>query len=610
MLSDFLSSKYPAGDISDGEYLYRSLGSFWTQIFQDKNVLKGYTIGMAEELIQSYYTLIETIQKYAVRDTPVLHKEKWLPLTIKKSDFNKAPFVFSSNGAVFGYQPDSDDFYANQLFRFGFPKETGGKHVYSYTPKNGLQSFGAIANRVIAPSLLLVPGIDVSYVDGVLYFNSDLFKSEYIPRSKVLGDLGKTSTYKDADGNVIEDEFIILWVYAAEIDQKALYENFGVLFELNLPSSQNYKDVLVALMNLASEGSTITALNSAFAALADIPVIIETKETVKNLYDDRTYNYVVTDKNVYRVPIDQPLSEKVYLSNVLYSGECVTSDVKILDTVIDPVWWKKEIATNKLAFSSHIFAASTHSQLFFENDIKLISYTGSQLNFPVIGKPEDVKSFQQYINTPDVEGVEGNQTKLLRVLNLTRGQAGGAVINPIDFVFNNIFKNNILLLKLQFYTNEQLIKFFELFPIIQSYLPPHVYVLLYLSLSLDVEELLKLNSTLTIPGFLGQKFSSDGSNRLTGSRPILSGGDENYYKDYANRLFCVSVGPYRNDEPLHTDNNLEVFTINNATTIDSSPGIKGGILRTEIPLYVQPAGETSRRQPSTREIPAILLIDF
>ena len=102
MSVEFITKNYPANDVTDGQFLYRSLGSFWTYIFSDKNLLKGYTTGMAEELIQAYYTLTEVINQYSVKDVPILHKEKWYPLKIKKSEFNKTKFIFEPGGAVFG----------------------------------------------------------------------------------------------------------------------------------------------------------------------------------------------------------------------------------------------------------------------------------------------------------------------------------------------------------------------------------------------------------------------------------------------------------------------------------------------------------------------------
>jgi len=684
MTLDFLPSSYPANDATDGQYLYRSLGSFWTQVFQDKNVLKGYTAGMAEELIQTYYNLAETIRQYAVKDIDVLHTEKWKPLTIKKSEYNKTSFLFEADGTVFGFQPASNTFYANQLFRFGYPKETDGRNIFSFTPDFSLKKFGAISNRLISPSLLLLPGVDVVSKNNSLYFNTDLFNNPYIPKAKVLSDYGAVTTYKDAEGNVHDDEFIVLWIYHAELDNEELYKNFGVLFDIRLPSSKNYKELLKAIVNLSVEGPTITALNSAFAALANTPTIIEPREVVEDLYDDENYKYIITDKNAYRFPAIQEINDTISIGQILYAGDVLSYNVRLIDSVIDPVWWKREFVTNKLGLSSHVFAANTKNQLLFKNSIELITYSGKYvqwrhtkgntdwvnlislpdldgtnlreievrnngvylqwrrpgdkfwlnivrlselpsppageafevrvdyvLNFPVMGRPEDVLEFQKYINRPE------NKDQLLEKLNFQPNKMGSLAINPVDFVFSNIFKNNTLLLKLNFYSEQELNNFFDLLPMLQNYMPAHVYIITYLDFQLVEDDLTGLNSSLRIDAFGDRKFSMDGSAMITGTRPELFPSDPEYYKDYLNRLFCVSVGPYReyseteDPQPLHNDNNLDLLEINNsAIKNDGGTGIKCGLLRTDIPLQVILPGELAPRIPSTREFPSILLIDF
>jgi hypothetical protein len=190
MTLDFVSKQFPAKDATDGQYLYRALGSFWTQVFKDKKVLQGYTTAFAEELIQQQYNLMQVLKQYSVKDIDLFSSVKWKPIQIKKSEFNKAPFIFESAGAVFGKQPSSDPFYADSLFRFGYPKETDGKAIFSFAPNFKLAKFGGIANRVISPSLLLLPGVNVAINNDVLYFNVDLFDNEYIPKAAILNDLG------------------------------------------------------------------------------------------------------------------------------------------------------------------------------------------------------------------------------------------------------------------------------------------------------------------------------------------------------------------------------------------------------------------------------------
>ena len=96
---------------TNGDFLFRSLGSFWTQIFRDGDLLKGYTQGQGEEIIQRYIDLIETVKNYSIKDTPILHTEKWKPIQLLKSKLNQVPFVFESDNAVFGVQPENEQYY-------------------------------------------------------------------------------------------------------------------------------------------------------------------------------------------------------------------------------------------------------------------------------------------------------------------------------------------------------------------------------------------------------------------------------------------------------------------------------------------------------------------
>jgi hypothetical protein len=261
-----------------------------------------------------------------------------------------------------------------------------------------------------------------------------------------------------------------------------------------------------------------------------------------------------------------------------------------------------------------------HADTGEDLDIR-ISY---RLDFPVYGRPADVKAFQDYINDPS------RKYELLDKLNLPMDTPSRITINPLDFVFLNIFKNNTLLVKVYFDSADRLNLFFELLPMLQKYLPPHVYVLVYVQLNLKAEELPHWNYGLTIPDFLKENFSLDGSVRTTGARPELPGGDPMYYKDYTNRIFCISVGPYRNlvagdvttKQPLHYSldpdesadptslSNLDLITLRNNEVDSPGTGIRCGVMRTEIPEFIIPPGESTPREPTTREVPAILLIDF
>lgn len=593
MILDFLpSSDYPTNTVTDGQFLYRSLGSFWTQLFSDKEALKGYTLGMAEELIQSYYNLVEVVRQFSVKDIDILHKEKWKALLVKKSEFNLLA-VKVGDGLTFGRQPITDPLYANKLFRVGFPKESS--NAYSFKPPFSLKKFGALANRIISPSLILIPGVDVIFKDDALLFNKNLFNEPSIPRTKLITSEGVQVTYTDTSGVVQDDEFIVLWLYSAEQDTQELYNNFGVLFDLNQPTSQNYKDLLKALMNLATDGPTINALNKALAAIMDVPIIIESHEIVEDVYDLEAYSYVITDKNTYRSPIAYPLRKGVLAGAHLQAGDILTDNIRLYDTSISPAWWRTEITTSKLGFASHVFTANPDRQLLFDNVSSLITYNPAtdRVTFPVSGDAADVQTFQDYINLPE------NKPAVMAGLKLSKDFTSVSV-NPLDFVFGNFFKNNTLFIKTVFYSNTKINAFFNLLGEIRPYLPPHVYLLLCADIQQPTDELSNLNSSLAIAAYPGVTFCADGSAN-TGARPGGFPADPMYYKDFRNRMFCVSKGPYRNGLPLHHPNNLDTMVVNNSQTLEGNTGtgIKCGLMRTVIP-----AGATNR------DVPTILLIDF
>jgi len=596
MIINYLPSAFPAKDATDGQFLYRSLGSFWTQLFQDKQALHGYTLGMAEELIQTQINLAEVVRQYAVKDIDVFHKEKWKALIIKKSEFNKAPFVFEEDSAVFGLQPDTDSFYANQIFRFGYSKQTDNKTAFSFTPAFDLVQASAVANRLVSPSLVLIPGVDFVIQAGTLYFNTNIFENEYIPRTKILGELGVPSTYLDSFGNTIADEMIILWVYQASVDSAELYNNFGSLLALNLPSSESYKELLKNIINLSVEGPTIKAINLALSALLNVPTIIESSERVEDIYSDDNYQYVVTDKNIYRIAPQQRLNQSVLVGNALPVGTQITTSVQVIDSLMDPVWWKNVLPNKKLVLAGHIFAISATSQLIFEDKPLTITYTNGILRFPVIGRDNDVAAFNSYLNRPD------KLPELLSKLTMSVNEDSALTVNPVDFLFANVFRNNVLFIKLDFYTSAQMVRFFELFSVLQRYLPPHIYIVLYLALQQSAEELKGLNTGQLLSEYIGQSFGCDGSNALTGSRPgtiapiTAAATDPNYYKDVKNRLFGISVGPYKNNRPLHEALNIDTLQVNNHAT---AGGVQAGRLRTYIPANA-----------TTKEVPSILLIDF
>jgi hypothetical protein len=593
---DFLSTQYPSNDVADGSKLYRSLGSFWTSVFQEKTTLKGYTNGMAEELIQSYYKLIETLNTYSVKDVPVLSTKRWQPLEIRRSKFDTVPFVFQENSAVFGMQPEYDRFYAGKTFRFGFPKDNND-NVFSYQPSFNLAKFSVIADRIIDPTMVLLNGVDVIIDEfGTLYFNSNVFENSSLPRQFAVDDNGEPITYRNAAGEIVDEELIILWVYHAENDDNILQDSFGKILDFQLKSSEGYKAILRSVMNLFVEGPTVNGIKTTVAALLGITPVLSLKERVEDVYQDSLFHYVITDKNVYKFNVDQRLLPSVTIGAEVHAGDILVDLAQYHDSVISPRWWNTSIESSKLGLASHLFIGNYRHQLFFTNSPELATLSADgKITFPVDGTAHDVQEFHNWINHED------NISEAKIALNLIH-PGNTSVINPVNFLFENFLKANTALLKFNFSSPDEMSRFFSYFPVIREYLPPHVYLLFYINLNIPGEVYGSLNSRYGLKNFPQVSLSLDGSLE-NGLRPRLSEEDPEYYKDYENRLFCLSASPIaENGEQLFDNSNLEQVTLfSSGNSSSGQPRVVDGKIFTHIP---------SNRIVTTRNIPTVLIIDF
>jgi hypothetical protein len=578
------------------DVLYRSLGSFWTQVFSEKGTIKGYTLGQAEELVQSYYKLADLLHSLSIKHIPVFSSVRWQPLIIQKSKYNKAPLKFVSSGAVFGAQPVNDRFYAKQVFRFGLPKAVNTP-LYSYAPNFPLRKFNIITDRIIDPELILIKNVDIlTDRENVLYFNKNIFELPYLPKAYVVNTDGEISTFVNSDGEVEDDTFVILWIYHAEIDEENIHNHFGKLFDVRLESSEEYRKLLEAVFDLFAQGPTINNIKAALGAFSGVAPTKHPVEKVKDIYADNLHRYVITDLAVYKFKPYQTVLPHIRPGSVIHAGELLVDVVEYFDVVTTPNWWEKELNSPKLGLSSHIFLGNYKQQLFFKTSPELVTYNqAGEIVFPVEGYPGDVEQFNQYLNHPT------RKEQLKTVFNL-KEPGNVAVIQPVDFIFTHFLKNCTALIKLNFNSTEEISDFFNLLPMIKQYLPAHVYLLFYTNVNVTYEEYDRLNSGYSLSDYPNVQLSLDGSTR-DGLRPTFGGVDAGYFKEYVRRLFCVSVSPLAfNETPLHKEVNLdEFYLMSSGAGQTGQPRAVEGKVFTHIPNSLE---------TTNREIPTVLIIDF
>lgn len=550
----------------DPNLFYKSLGSFWTVIFQEKSTLKGYTAGLVEEKIQQYLTLVSTINRYSIKECPIFDVVRWKPLLIYKSKYNQTPFVFKKDDAVFGAQTDSSSYYRDIIFRFGFNK-TPTNSVYLYTLPEAINSSGVVCDKIINPSIIFHNGLDIKFEDKVIYFNSNIFENENLLKVKIIGENGIPETYTDAQGEEHEEELIILWAYNANISKTQLYYNFGYLFNLNLSNSEYSKNIIGSLFNIFVDGPTVKNVKTCCAMFMGLPTIINDVEEVEELFTDEKYHYVVTNKECYRIKKEFTIAANIVVGAKLYVGDILVDNIQFYDNMtkykatnygemnFSTGWWNNpSIISTGLSFSKYLFNGEYINQLTFSNELDVITLNSDgNIVFPVQGQAADIRTFHNYINQSSRKDIIKSK------LGLVNAGDSYATI-PLTFVMENFLKTNAAILYISFHAAQDKTQFLSLLKLIKDQLPKYVYLIIKLDLNFTVENYNNLNDSIYIE-FTEDTLllNADGSNS-DGELEKLAPFD---YKDINSRLFELARSVKKNST-TNLDYDYVVTDIDNA----------------------------------------------
>ncbi|RTL07820.1 hypothetical protein EKK58_01345 [Candidatus Dependentiae bacterium] len=529
-----LGTTYPTTGYTSNGVLFSSLGSFWTRVFGDKEAIRGLTIAQSEELIQRYYDFVESLNAMSIKKIDLLHRERWLPVRIRKSQVRLAPLRFlpteDKDHAVFGPQPlpasaeeRNNSLHYGETFQFGRAKRpVEQKYVVRVDP--ALKSFPVIADRIVAPTKVLTVGVDFWLNDGELYFASNPFDSDEYFKYELFDNAGNqlTFTWKPelatyatqefetdtgpVEGTVFNEEEMILWVYHGGVNTDSLYENFGTLFGLSEPNSEGYKQILSETINLLTEGPTVKAITGLAASFLGVQLTQDPEETLVDAYSVDDMRYVVTDKRVYTASTFFAFSPDVYHTDAnpllagvrvgakLPAGTPLFDAVTYYDNVSQPNWWKTEL--DRLVLPGSMFMGDYEGVLIFENiaaftdrdDENRLRYTPDIINtepgrilfpFPPTVTQEDQDRFNDYIS--DESRYYTVRTLIEDSLNLA------GLLDPLDFVFKNFLKTNSAMLRIRFQTFEQAAKFAHFFRLVKTCLPQYLYIIFDFDLPIPQE---------------------------------------------------------------------------------------------------------------------------
>jgi len=474
---------YPENDLNNGRDLLVMLGSFWSELFGDRDILQTHLQSSAHEQAQTHLNYLEAVANVSRFTIPVFHREDWHLLTFKQSEANATASTYREGDLVYGEQPGT---VAGR--DAGFVQTYGGTDRPDQTrvvlPETLVDAPVTLQNLVIDPSRVLLKDLDYDieerYGSRVMRFRADPFTDDLIPRRDVVDD----------DGNVVDVE-IALWIYVGEFDLEYVYTQFGYAIGLQLPSTEFYKQLLNAIWDSHVLGFSRAGMESFLSAVSGAPIILGARETVEVIRDEGDSTLVVTDANVYRVPAG---------GNVLLS----VGTTYLAGTTVSDIFQIRELSGHSpsydllpaMAFSKSLLSGQFISELFMEDKLAELSYEGLDedgkaiVTFEVSGFPSDVEAFWDAVHE---RGKADGQTlaNLLDTRENPVGEPGESdlpsTVNPLEFMLDNLLKNNLFLLRVKPGAFDPDAPGLSLFSRLREIMPPHTTYIVFIEVTPDAE---------------------------------------------------------------------------------------------------------------------------
>lgn len=419
-----MSYTFIDSDLHNPRRLLSLLGSFWVNNYQGVDQVVTYCGDVGEVAYQASIDLVETINSVGRFTVPVFHTEQWYVCNLLASQKGVAPILYGGSGA--GNFGDGLIYGAS-----------GGVPVYSWTCP--VANVDTIFNRIYDPSATLTRGVDFMITSGRLVFLNDPFTDPRFVVNPVL----------DSTGDVVDSQ-LALWLFRSAIDQEHIWTQFGYIMGIRLASSQEYKDLVNALLDAITGCTATDQLNGVLAAVTDC-AFARGNEVVEDIAVVGDELVVITDAWAYRYPTT--CTPVVAIGDQLEEGDSIvdTLEVQYLNHGVVPSWLTALSIGEGLLLPGYLaeltFSAGD-TPLIVELDVD--GYT--KVSWDLGGFPADVTEF--WDNT-HARGVAGGTT-LAHLLDVRAQPVGEptadnlpATINPLTFLAANYLRHNALLVRIK-----------------------------------------------------------------------------------------------------------------------------------------------------------------
>jgi hypothetical protein len=424
---------YPTTDFDRRDELMTTVGSFWSNVFDQREFVEDIVQAKGELENQTLVQLQELFDAVSRFKIPVFHLERLHFLTFLESDRNRG------KAAALRYDESTGEVYSDLTSnRYDQPLPFAQS---AWDLPAGFHDAFVISNRITDSSLTWTKGVDFQIVDGSIIFQENPFDNELVAKREIF------------EGDQVVDREMGLWAFRAKFDTEYLFEQFGYVLQLSADSSQRYKDLINASFDALVEGTTARAVEQAFEAFTGVDLVKEEEETVELIRPEIGRILIVTDKHVYQYRDT---------ANVIVSvGQKVLQGDPLVDALAFFDFNRGQCPTPDevpgLVFGRGYLIPGFFGDLVFENkETDLIVETDengfTKVSWELGGFPGDVEKFFDELHE---RGLEDGQTlaQLLDTRTNKVGEPGPSnlpvTINPLQFLCENVLRNNAYLVRLR-----------------------------------------------------------------------------------------------------------------------------------------------------------------
>lgn len=453
---------FPSTRFDDLTLLASTPGSFWTEIFDGRELVVDYLRGAAVQERQLEQLGNELFDSMGRNTCPVYHTDIWLPVELSEADGASASKLRYGDDVVYGPQPSTSIVYL-----YGAAKDAS----WQFPTEAELKAGYLLTDGLVNPSVCMAGGVEfyISAERQQLVFAEDPFKD---PRF---------TPFTDTDGV----RKLRLYLFMASLDWDYVPKLYGSVLSLNGQSSEAYKDLVNAVLDGISQGTSTAHILRAVAAVTGVPVA-EGDEVVEVVTQDATNKLIITDQNVYKFPLSAEA--------VVAVGDEVSLGDQLVDTVsvYEPNTGVVPSFLSQLAFSTGLLFPGLGELVFQNQEVPLTVTTGvsgkTKVTFPLGGFQTDIDAFFTELHTRGVAAGDtlanyldlrpvSAQTTEPTALNLP------ATINPLELLFENLLRYCAYVVRLKLRDLPDDGAGLDKLSVLRKIAPPHAMILFVLELA-------------------------------------------------------------------------------------------------------------------------------